>query len=107
MNEIYITNRSVIEGKIIEKELGIVYGSAIPTRSGIRDMLAGFRNLLGKELKEYSELMDKAREMAIDRLKQNANKKGANAVLNLRMLTNSISEGAAEIITYGTAVKLA
>ena len=101
-----LTTRSEVVGAKIVKDLGVVRGSSVRAKWFGKDILAGFRNVFGGELKEYKELLDEAREKAIMRLKQDAKSIGANAVVNLRFETSQISQGASEILSYGTAVKL-
>ena len=68
--------------------------------------MAGFKNIIGGELKGYTELLQESRQEAVDRMKHQANELGANAVINIRFATSSIAQGAAELFAYGTAVKV-
>lgn len=91
--------------KII-KHLGIVQGSTVRAKHVGRDFLSGIKNIFGGELGAYTELLEESRQEALDRMKQQALAKGANAILNVRFSTSTISAGAAEILAYGTAVVL-
>lgn len=106
MNKLIITNRSDVIGKTITEDLGIVSGSIAPSRFIIRDITAGIRNMLGREMKEYSEMMETARDTAMARLKDKAEELKADAVVNVRFAGSSASQGSSEVMAYGTAVKL-
>ena len=93
-----------IPGKRIVKTFGLVRGNTIRARHVGRDIMAGLRNLVGGEIMEYTKLMAESREQAIDRMKQEAERMGANAVVGLRFTTSVIMGGAAELLSYGTAV---
>ena len=93
-----------IPGKEIEP-LGIVKGSTIQTVNALRDIGAGFKTLIGGELTKYNEMMDKARQIATDRMVEEAERLGADAIVCMRFATSSIMQSAAEIMTYGTAVR--
>ncbi|MCF7903440.1 MAG: YbjQ family protein [Candidatus Marinimicrobia bacterium] len=95
-----------ISGKEIEQELGVVRGNTVRARNVGRDIMAFFRTLVGGELPEYSALMAEAREQAVDRMLQRAEELGADAVVNVRFSTSMIMQSTAEILAYGTAVKL-
>ncbi len=101
-----ITNTDFIVGKEIKEILGLVRGNTIQAKSIGKDIKAGFRNIAGGEIKEYTEMLAEAREIALERMKEKAKKIGADAVINVRFMTSSIMGGAAEILAYGTAVKL-
>ncbi len=101
-----ITTLEFVPGKTITKHLGLVQGSTVRSKHVGRDMMAGLKNIFGGELKGYTELLNEAREEAIDRMKQQASSMGANAILNIRFSTSSITQGASELYTYGTAVVL-
>ena len=100
---ITVTSES-IPGKKIVKTFGLVRGNTIRARHVGRDIMAGLRTLVGGEIMEYTKLMAEAREQAIDRMKQEAERLGANAVVGLRFTTSVIMGGAAELLSYGTAV---
>jgi uncharacterized protein YbjQ (UPF0145 family) len=94
----------VIPQKRVLKHLGLVQGSTVRAKHVGKDILAGFKNILGGELVSYTELMSEAREEATERMIAQAESIGANAVLNVRFATSSVAQGAAELFVYGTAV---
>ena len=85
--------------------IGLVQGSTIQCRNVGRDITQGLRSLVGGELVAYTEMMDKAREIALQRMVAAAEQKGADAVVSMRLSTSAIAQGAAEVVAYGTAVK--
>lgn len=93
-----------IPGKPIIEHLGIVQGSTVRAKHIGRDIMAGLKNIVGGELKGYTELLSDAREEALQRMLAEASSKGANAVINIRFSTSSITQGASEILAYGSAV---
>ena len=97
---------ATIEGKEIEQSLGTVRGSTVRARNLGRDMFAGLKNIVGGEISEYTELLADAREQAIGRMLSDAKNLGADAVVNVRFTTSQVMQGAAEMLAYGTAVKL-
>ncbi len=99
-----IVTTETVAGKDLEM-LGIVKGSTIQTVNAIRDIGAGLKTLVGGELKKYNEMMDKARKIATDRMVEEAQQLGADAIVAFRYSTSSIMQSAAEIMAYGTAVK--
>jgi len=101
-----ITNIEVIPGHRIVKHLGMVQGNTVRTKHAGRDLMAGLKNIFGGELKGYTELLTEAREEAVNRMTQQAQAIGANAILNVRFSTSSVAAGAAELFAYGTAVVL-
>ncbi len=101
-----VTNIEVIPGKRIQKHLGLVQGSSVRAKHVGRDIMAGLKNIFGGELKGYTELLQESRQEAYDRMIQQAEAVGANAVLNVRFSTSSVAAGAAELFAYGTAVIL-
>lgn len=101
-----ISNIELIPGKRIIKHLGLVQGSSVRAKHAGRDIMAGLKNIFGGELKGYTELLQESREEAMDRMIQQAEAAGANAVLNVRFSTSSVAVGAAELFAYGTAVVL-
>ena len=101
-----ITNIEKVPGREISQVFGLVSGSTVRAKNIGRDFMAGIKNIFGGELKGYTELLEESRQQSIERMKQNAEAKGANAILNVRFSTSSIASGAAEIYVYGTAVKL-
>ena len=94
-----------IPGKTIEP-LGLVKGSTIQSVNAFRDIGAGLKTLVGGELTKYNEMMAKARTLATDRMAAEAQTLGADAVVGVRYVSSSIMQGAAEVMAYGTAVKL-
>ena len=101
-----LTNVETVPGKTIVEHYGIVSGSTVRAKNVGRDIMAGFKNLVGGELKGYTELMNESRQQAVDRMTQQAEQMGANAVVNIRFATSSVAQGAAELYVYGTAVKI-
>jgi uncharacterized protein YbjQ (UPF0145 family) len=106
MAEIITTTTSEIPGKKITKVLGVVKGNTIRARNVGRDVMAGFKNLVGGEIKSYTDMTTQAREEAFNRMVNQAVDLGADAVINMRFATSMIMQGAAEMLAYGTAVKL-
>ena len=102
-----ITSTSdLIPGREIIEILGISRGSTVRARNIGRDIFAGLKNIVGGEIHEYTKLQAEAREQALDRMIEDAARLGADAVINVRMHTSMIMQGASEILVYGTAVKL-
>ncbi|GHA19587.1 UPF0145 protein [Arenicella chitinivorans] len=101
-----ISNMEVIPGRTIKQHLGLVQGSTVRAKHVGRDIMAGFKNILGGELVGYTELMSEAREEAKERMLAQAQQLGANGVINVRFATASVAQGAAELFAYGTAVIL-
>ncbi|MEM7381506.1 MAG: YbjQ family protein [Bacteroidota bacterium] len=95
-----------IPGKEIAAALGTVRGSTVRARNIGRDVFAGLKNLVGGEISEYTQLLADAREQAINRMLADAQRLGADAVVNVRFNTSQVMQGAAEMLAYGTAVKL-
>ncbi|WP_298480155.1 YbjQ family protein [uncultured Maribacter sp.] len=102
---IYVTTET-IGGREIEKSLGAVRGSTVRARNIGRDIFAGLKNIVGGEISEYTKLLADAREQAIKRMLDDAQRLGADAVVNVRFTTSQVMQGAAEMLAYGTAVKL-
>ena len=101
-----LTNLEQVPGKTIVEHYGLVQGSTIRAKHVGRDIMAGFKNIVGGELKGYTELLSESRDEAIRRMMEQATAAGANAVVKVRFSTASITQGAAEILAYGTAVKV-
>ena len=101
---IYVTTDTV-QGKEISESLGIVRGSTVRARNIGRDIFAGLKNIVGGEISEYTKLLADSREQAIKRMLDDAQKNGADAVVNVRFTTSQVMQGAAEMLAYGTAVK--
>ncbi len=93
-----------IPGKRVAQFFGVVSGSTVRAKHIGRDFMAGLKNIVGGELKGYTELLNEAREEALERMRQQAQSLGANAVVNVRFSTSSVAQGAAELFAYGTAV---
>lgn len=101
-----ISTTETIAGRDIAETIGIARGNTIRARHVGTDIIAGLRNLVGGEVSEYTKLMAEAREQALDRLMDNARQMGGDAVVSVRFSTSMIAQGAAEILAYGTVVKL-
>ena len=101
-----ITTADQIEGKRVTQTYGLVKGSSIRAKHVGRDIVAALRNLVGGEIPEYTKLMGESREQALQRMVQEAESQGANAIVGVRITTSMIMSGAAEILVYGTAVKV-
>ncbi len=99
-----ITTTDTIPGKKIQKTLGLVRGNTIRARHVGKDILAGFRAVVGGEISEYTKLMAESREQALDRMVSEAQRLGANAIVAIRFTTSVIMGGAAELLSFGTAV---
>jgi len=99
-----IVTSSQIVGKKIVKTLGMVKGNTIRARAIGKDILAGLKQLVGGEIEEYTKLMAEAREQALDRMMEDAEALGANAVVDVRFSTSEVMNAAAEILAFGTAV---
>lgn len=101
-----ITTTNQIPGKEISEILGVARGGTVRARNIGRDIFAGLKNLVGGEISEYTKLQAEAREEAFFRMEEDAKRLGADAVVGLKMSTSVITQGASEILFYGTAVKL-
>jgi uncharacterized protein YbjQ (UPF0145 family) len=99
-----VTTTEQIEGKKIKKTIGMVRGSTIRARHLGRDVMAAFRGMVGGEITEYTKMMAEAREEAIQRMVEDAEKQGANAIIGVRFTTSMIMQNAAEVLAYGTGV---
>jgi len=95
-----------VPGKKIVECYGVVKGNTIRARHVGRDIVASLRTLVGGEIKEYTGMLSESREIAIGRMVEEAEKLGANAIVNIRFMTSSVMQGAAELLVYGTAVKV-
>ncbi len=102
-----ITTTEQIAGKNIKKTVGMVKGSTIRARHLGKDIMAGFRGMVGGEITEYTKMMAEAREQAIQRMVEDAEKQGANAIVGIRFTTSMIMQNAAEVLVYGTGVVMA
>lgn len=101
-----LTNIETVPGKRIVEHFGLVQGSTIRAKHVGRDIMAGLKNIVGGELKGYTELMKESRQEATNRMVDQARQLGANAVINVRYATSSVTQGAAELFAYGTAVRV-
>ncbi len=99
-----LVNTDYISGKELEM-LGLVKGSTIQSKHIGKDISQGFKTLVGGELKAYNDMMNEARELATNRMVQEAEHLGADAIVNVRYASSAIMQGAAEVIAYGTAVR--
>lgn len=102
-----LTNIEQVPGREIVEHYGLVTGSTVRAKHIGRDIMASLKNVVGGELKGYTELLKDARVESIERMKKEAAALGANAIINVRFSTSSVSQGAAELYVYGTAVRLA
>lgn len=101
-----LSNTEYIPGYVISRHLGLVQGSTVRAKHAGKDILAGLKNIVGGELKAYTELLNESRQEALERMQRQASGIGANAVINIRFSTSNITAGASEILAYGTAVVL-
>ncbi len=101
-----ISTTNKIENKTIKETLGLVKGNTIRARHIGNDIIAGLKNIVGGEISEYTKLMAESREQAIDRMIHEAERIGADAIIGVHFTTSVIMGGAAELLAYGTAVKL-
>jgi len=101
-----ISNLETAPGHRVVAHLGLAQGSTVRAKHAGRDLMAGLKNIVGGELKGYTELMQEARDEAVRRMTEEARSMGANAVLNVRFVTTAITTGAAEILAYGSAVTI-
>mgnify|MGYP001597091497 FL=1 len=103
---ILVTTTAEVPGKQIKKILGVVRGNTVRSRHIGRDIMAGFKNIVGGEIKSYTDLLTQAREEAYNRMVNQAVDLDADAVVNVRFVTSLVMQGTSEILAYGTAVKL-
>lgn len=101
-----LTTTETVPNKEIREVLGIARGSTVRARHVGRDIMATLKNVVGGEIEEYTSLQAQSREQALERMIKDAEKLGADAIVNVRMMTSMVSQGAAEILVYGTAVTL-
>ncbi len=101
-----ITTAGKVKGREITKTIGLVKGSTIRARHLGRDIMASFRGMVGGEISEYTKMMAEAREQAIQRMVEDAEKQGANAIVSMRFTTSMVMQSASEILAYGTGVVL-
>ena len=100
------TTTEEIAGHTIVEVLGVVKGNVVRARAVGKDIMAGFRSIVGGEVHEYTQLVAQSREQSIDRMEEDAARKGANAVVGVRFTTSVMMSGSAELLAYGTAVKI-
>jgi len=103
---VILTTLEGVPGKKIIEHYGLVQGSTIRAKHIGKDIMASLKNIVGGELKGYTELLQESRQEAVERMVQQATELEANAVLNIRFATSSVAQGAAELFAYGTAVKV-
>ena len=101
-----VTTTEALPGHRVTRVLGLVRGNTIRARHAGHDIIAGLRNLAGGEVREYTKMLAEAREQAIDRMLEEAERLGANACVGVRFQTSMVMRGAAEMLCYGTAVVL-
>ncbi len=101
-----ITNIETVPGRQVVAHFGLVSGNTVRAKHVGRDIMAGFKNIVGGELKGYTELLEEARKQSINRMIQQAEALGANAIVNVRFSTSAVTQGAAELYVYGTAVQI-
>ena len=106
MSDIILSTTDFIPGKEIIEILGIARGSTVRARNIGRDIFAGLKNIVGGEIEDYTKLQAESREQAIQRMNEDAEQLNADAIINVRFTTSVIMQGAAELLAYGTAVKL-
>ncbi len=99
-----VVNTETVPGFRIVRILGLVQGNTVRAKHVGKDILAGLKNIVGGEIKSYTELLTEARRQALERMMAQAEQLGANAVINVRFTTSSVAAGAAELYAYGTAV---
>lgn len=104
--EMLLSNIETIPNKEIAELLGIARGSTVRARNIGRDIFAGLKNIVGGEIEEYTKLQAQSREQAMQRMIQDGERMGADAIVNIRLTTSMVMQGASEILAYGTAVKL-
>ncbi len=101
-----IVTTDYVPGKKVVESIGLVKGNTIRARHVGKDILAGLKNIVGGEIEEYTKMMAESREQCLDRMAEEAKSLGADAVINVRFSTSSMMQSAAELLAYGTAVKL-
>ena len=101
-----LTNIDSIPGKRILEHYGLVAGSTVRAKNAFVDLGASLKNIVGGELRSYTQLLEESRAQAVSRMIQQGEQLGANAILNVRFSTSNIAQGASELYVYGTAVKV-
>jgi len=102
-----VVTTDFVPGKKVVEAVGLVRGNTIRARHVGKDILAGLKNIVGGEIEEYTKMVAESREQCLDRMVEEARSLGADAVINVRFATSSMMQGAAELLSYGTAVMLA
>jgi len=101
-----LTTQDRFDDHTIQKTLGLVRGNTIRAKHIGKDIVAGLRTIIGGEIREYSKMLSESREEAIERMTKNAEALGADGIVGIRFTTSNVIQGAAELLAYGTAVKL-
>lgn len=101
-----LTTTDAVEGRAIAQTIGLVKGSTIRARHVGKDIVAGLRGVVGGEITEYTKMLAESREQAMDRMIAHAQSLGANGIVGIRFTTSAVTQGAAELMAYGTAVVL-
>ena len=101
-----LTNIDSMPGRRITEHYGLVAGSTVRAKNAFSDLGAALKNIIGGELRSYTQLLEESRSQAVSRMIQQAEQLGANAILNVRFSTSNITQGASELYVYGTAVKV-
>ncbi|MDL2286787.1 YbjQ family protein [Desulfococcaceae bacterium OttesenSCG-928-F15] len=101
-----LTTIETVPGKSIVEHFGVVSGSTVRAKHVGRDIMASLKNIVGGELKGYTELLQESRNQAVERMVAQASELGANAIVNIRFATSAVTQGAAELYAYGTAVRV-
>src|SRR5262245_29405116 len=101
-----LATTDLVPGRTITETIGLVRGSAVRGHHLGRDVMAKLKNLVGGELDEYTKLVAEAREQALDRMTEEARARGANAIVGVRFASSEVTDGAAEVLAYGTAVRI-
>jgi uncharacterized protein YbjQ (UPF0145 family) len=104
--KLIVTNIECVPGKNVVEHFGLVSGNTIRAKHIGRDIMASLKNLVGGELKGYTQLLQESRQQAMERMIEEADELGANAIINVRFSTSSVAQGAAELYAYGTAVSV-
>ncbi len=101
-----VVNTETVPGREVGQILGLVQGNTVRAKNVGRDIAAGFKNMVGGELKGYTQLLVESRRQSVERMIAQGNELGADAIVNVRFTTSAVTNGAAELYAYGTAVKL-
>ena len=99
-----IVTTETISNKDIVETIGLVKGSTVRSKNLGKDILSGFKSMVGGELVEYNQMLEEARKVAISRMVEDAESKGADAIVGFRLMSSAVMQGAAEMVAYGTAV---